>query len=474
MTFDYFVILAGMRTGSNFLEANLNEYPGLMCHGELFNPQFVGHAKKDSLFGVSLDAREADPMVLIRRVREKTEGLAGFRLFHDHDPRVLDAVLADPRAAKIVLSRNPLDSYVSLKIAGQTGQWRLGDLRHAKSARVAFDRREFSAYIAANRAYQDHLIRQLQCSGQTAFFLTYEDVGEVEVMNGLAAWLGCTEARKSTSSKTKKQNPESLDEKVTNYPEMIAALADVDHFDLGRYPVFEPRRGPTVPQHIAAARAPLLFMPIRSGPSAAVADWLAALDGVEESWLQRSFTQKSLRQWMKDNVGHRSFTVLRHPVRRLHDAFCRHILANGPETFHEIRETLKTTYKLPLPARATDAAYTVADHRRAFAAFARFINGNLAGQSSIRIDGAWATQAATIQGMTQFAPPDHVLREDDLAEALPRLAAEVGRPAPDWRPAADPAPYALADIYDNEIEALVANAYQRDYMIFGFGPWQAT
>ncbi|MCR8724411.1 nodulation protein NodH [Frigidibacter sp. ROC022] len=472
MRFDYFVILAGMRTGSNFLEANLNEYPGLMCHGELFNPHFIGHAKRDSLFGVTLDAREADPMALIRRVREKTDGLAGFRLFHDHDPRVLEAALADPRAAKIVLSRNPLDSFISLKIAGQTGQWRLGDLRHAKSARVAFDRQEFSSYLDRSRAYQDRLVRQLQRSGQTAFFLTYEDVGDVEVMNGLAAWLGVTAARKATSSRTKKQNPETLDEKVTNYPEMIAALAEVDHFDLGRYPVFEPRRGPAVPQHVAAARAPLLFMPIRSGPVAAVSGWLAALDGVEDSGLQRGFTQKTLRKWMRENTGHRSFTVLRHPVRRLHDAFCRHILSDGPETFREIRQTLKQTYRLPLPDKARDAAYTVADHRRAFAEFARFIQGNLAGQSSIRVDAAWASQVAVVQGMAQFSPPDHILREDALAEALPRLAAEIGREAPEWRPLADPAPYALEEIYDREIESLVANAYQRDYMMFGFGPLQ--
>jgi len=36
--FDCFVVFAEMRTGSNFLEANLNAFDGLTCHGEAFNP----------------------------------------------------------------------------------------------------------------------------------------------------------------------------------------------------------------------------------------------------------------------------------------------------------------------------------------------------------------------------------------------------------------------------------------------------
>ena len=31
--FDYFVVFAEMRTGSNFLEANINAFDGLTCHG---------------------------------------------------------------------------------------------------------------------------------------------------------------------------------------------------------------------------------------------------------------------------------------------------------------------------------------------------------------------------------------------------------------------------------------------------------
>lgn len=50
--YDYFVIFAEMRTGSNFLEENVNSYPGLKCWGEIYNPHFVGKPNNKD-FGIS-------------------------------------------------------------------------------------------------------------------------------------------------------------------------------------------------------------------------------------------------------------------------------------------------------------------------------------------------------------------------------------------------------------------------------------
>ena len=121
--FTSFVVLAEMRTGSNFLETNLNGIEGISCLGEAFNPHFIGYPNQDTLLGLDKSARDADPLGLLTRIREAPGGISGFRYFHDHDPRILDAVLDDPACAKIILTRNPLDSYVSWKIAQATGQW---------------------------------------------------------------------------------------------------------------------------------------------------------------------------------------------------------------------------------------------------------------------------------------------------------------------------------------------------------------
>jgi len=460
-TFDSFVLLAEMRTGSNYLEANLNAIPGLTCHGEAFNPHFIGHHKVHEMFGVTLAAREADPLRLLAALRENTEGLAGFRFFHDHDPRVLEHVLADPRCAKVVLTRNPLDSYVSLKIAGETGQWKLTDMKHQKSARVRFDAAEFEDHLGRLHRFQVDLQHGLQTTGQSAYYLAYEDINDLDVLNGLAAWLGVAGRLEALSGKLKKQNPAPLSDKVVNYDEMAGALARIDWFDLSRTPNFEPRRGPSVPGYLAAAEAPLLFMPLPGGPVAQVTGWLAALDGGAAP--QGGFSQKELRQWKRRHPRHRGFSVVTHPVARAYSAFCE-LAAGGDEA---LQGTLRRAYGLELPGPEDGAG----SQRAAFLAFLRFLKGNVAGQTSIRTRAAWATQSAVLQGFARFQAPDMVMRAETLQQELSMIAGLVGREAPPL-PAAGAQPVPLEAIYDEEVEEAARAVYQRDYMGFGYRAWR--
>lgn len=469
--FDYFIILAGMRTGSNFLEENLNRYSGLNCFGEAFNPNFIGQSKKTELFGLSLQDREAEPVSLIQKMKSATGGLPGFRFFHDHDPRILKHCLRDPGCAKIVLHRNPAESYVSWEIARKTDQWRLGDLQNAKSARIIFDVTRFEKLLSDRQAFHARIQKDLQVSGQAAFSISYEDISDPEILNGLARFLGVEAPKKSGTAKTKKQNPAPLEDKVENYQEMIGALSQIDFFALSEAPSFEPRRGPAVPGYLASAVVPLLFMPIKSGPNATVINWLNGFGEGGDDNLIRELSQKTLRQWKRKSRGHRSFSVVSHPVQRLHNAYVRHILLPGPEVYDQIRETLVERHGLP----ETDAAnQTIDQHRFAFLKFIEFVRGNLAGQTSIRVDSAWASQSEILRGMAGFMAPDHVLREDALEAGLAFLASHSGRSPPALRPEPDPSPYPLAAIYDDQIEAAARSAYQRDYMMFGFGPWSET
>ncbi len=471
--FDYFVILAEMRTGSNFLEANLNEFPDIHCHGELFNPHFIGRPKQLTFQGTSMSQRQDNPALLLDSLKSHATGLHGFRFFSDHDPRALTICLANRRCAKIILTRNPIDSYVSREIARQTDQWRLGDMRQARSAKITFDPAAFSRHLAQQQSFQMDVQRILQTSGQTAFYIGYDDISDIDIINGLASFLGVREARKKVSAKTKKQNPQTLEEKVVNFQHMQDALASADHFALNRTPNFEPRRGAVIPTYIAPPRTPLLFMPIASGPTATITRWLADIDGCADDALLRDFTQKKLRHWKRQSRGHQSFTVVRHPAARLHDAFVRHILMPGPEAYSEIREILITGYDLPIPRDPYDGGYDTAAHRAAFIAFAGFVKGNLNGQTSIRVDGAWASQSEILRGMGQFVLPNHVFGEDRLQEDLNYLATKVGVASPKLGAPQPLAPFSLLDIYSPEVEAATKAAYQRDYMMFGFGPWRA-
>lgn len=470
--FDCFVIFADMRTGSNFLESNVNALQGLHCHGEAFNPSFVGYPDRQEMLGIDLAMRERDPFRLLRAIRDRPDTLGGFRFFNDHDPRIFDAVLPDPRVAKIVLTRNPLESYVSRKIAQATGQWKLTNVKHARPGQAIFDAEEFGDHLAALQDFQLRILRGLQRTGQAAFYLAYEDLQDVEVVNGLAAWLGCDARLDTLESGLKPQNPRSLQDKVANPAEMEQALAAFDRFDLTRTPVFEPRRQARVPSFCAAPRSPLLYMPVPSGPGRAVRAWMAALDDAGEAELQGGFSQKTLRRWMRERPGHRAFTVLRHPVARAHAAFCERLLVTGPGSFSAIRGILRRQFGVPLPEEAPGPGWGAAEHRAAFFGFLRFLKANLSGQTSVRVDPAWASQAQLLQGMAALAPPDVILREDELGRDLPRLAAAVGRPdAPPPQDATDPHRARLAEIHDADLEAAARDVYNRDYLVFGFGPW---
>lgn len=469
--FDWFVVFAEMRTGSNFLETNLNALAGVACHGEAFNPHFIGYPNRDSVLGLSRAERDADPLRLVAAVTA-APGLAGFRYFHDHDPRVLDAILNDPRCAKIVLTRNPLESYVSWKIAKATNQWKLTDVKRRKEALAEFDGDEFAGHVATLQGFQVTLLNRLQTSGQTAFYLAYEDLQDLAVMNGLAAWLGVEARLDGLDQSLKVQNPEPLAAKVANPEEMERALAAFDAFNLARTPNFEPRRGAGVPSYVAGAKTPLLYLPVRGGPEEEVTGWLAALDGVAVEDLPTGMNQKQLRQWKRSMPGHRSFTVLRHPAARAHAVFCRRILNRGPGSFGKIRDILKGQFKLPLPDDPFSAAYTAERHREAFEGFLAFVKASLAGQTALRVDASWSTQAQSLTSFAEFMVPDLVLREEEL-DQLPALARRLGHAAPPACVAAAPdQPHALGAIHDAALEALVADTYQRDYLMFGFGPWR--
>jgi LPS sulfotransferase NodH len=464
--FDMFVIFAEMRTGSNFLESNLNGFEDLACLGEAFNPHFIGYPNRDALLGQTLAQRDSDPLALLQAMRAQDK-LTGFRFFHDHDPRVLQAVLPDPRVAKIILTRNPVDSFVSRKIAAATGQWKLTNPAKQRSEQVTFDAAEFEQHLERLQEFQVFLLNSLQKSAQTAFYLAYEDLQEVEVMNGLARWLGSAHQVKGLDRKLKKQNPEPVEEKVKNLDQMERSLARLDRFNLSRTPNFEPRRGSAIPTLLATPDSPLLFLPIKGGPDTAVCAWMRVLDGGAD--LQTGFNFNALRQWKQAHPGHRSFAVLRNPLARAHAVLCDHILAEGPDSYPEIRAALVRTFGLVLPE---GDGLDPAAHRAALEVFLRFLKANLSGQTALRTDPAWASQAAVLQGMASIILPDMILREDRLADGLAALIWQIGREdAPPLPVVTNPHAARLAMIHDAGLEKLARDALARDYLTFGFGDW---
>jgi len=416
-------------------------------------------------------ARDSDPLRTIEAMCAASTGLPGFRLFYDHDPRVIDHVLNDQRAAKIVLTRRPIDSYVSLKMARKTGQWWLSDMSGARATKVPFVAEEYADFLNVVSEYQGRIARTLQTTGQTAFHVTYGDLSDDEVLSGLGRYLGADGVADPSKVRAKVQNPTPVQTRLTNPDAAEDALRSLAAPDLGYMPSHEPGRGPGLRFFRACKHTPLLYMPIRGAGLDPIPEWLERMDA--EGHVETGMTQKDLRRWKRRHPGHRSFAVLRHPLGRAHDAFCRYILPTDQDNFADIRAALIERYDVPLPQAWPDPNFELRQHRDAFLAFLVFLSGNLGGQTSLRVDNAWASQAALLTAIGTFLVPDRLVREESMERDLRELVDSAGvtfQSSPGAFVA--PAPFRLEDVRTDEIEAACEAAYRRDYVMYGFGSWR--
>ncbi|MCC5963979.1 MAG: nodulation protein NodH [Rhodobacteraceae bacterium] len=466
--FDYFVVLAEMRTGSNLLEAYLNSFDGLSCEGEVFNPAFVAYPKIDALYGVTRAARDADPLALLAQIADQP-GLNGFRYFHDHDPRVFDTFMRDPRCAKIVLTRNPLESYVSLKIARETQQWRLGDVKNKRAAQVVFDPVEFADHVTELQGFQTRVQHVLQTTGQTAFYIGYEDIKDLDIINGLAGWLGLTERVVQAPRRMKRQNPEPLEEKLLNPEAVSDGIARLDRFNLSRTPNFEPRQSPPIGAFRACARTPLIHAPIPGGNDRAIHAWMAQIDGVAPDALLRDFTPRAWHDWQAAHPQRVAFSVLRHPLARAHETFVRQVILGKRVN---VRAFIERVHGVRLPADAEEArGWANAEHRAGFLGYLHFVQANLAGQTALPTRAIWASQSRLIEAIVTQCPPHRLIRAERLAEDLPALGGELGQDLPEYAEGPGDLPLDLAAIHDAALDTACRAAYTEDYLRLGFGDW---
>ncbi|MEM8753519.1 MAG: nodulation protein NodH, partial [Pseudomonadota bacterium] len=218
----YFAILGAMRTGSNLLERTLAGCEGLVALGELFNPAFLGRPGRTEGFGATLAERDRDPIGFLEKAIAAHPGdVPGFRLFGGHDPRVIDHVARDPDCARIVLTRDPLQSFLSLAIARETGQWMLGARENRRLAKVAFDGAAFEAYRGRLEDHYGRIRRATRAAGLTAFDIDYEELGELPIVAGAARHAGARAAMTRLDHPIARQNPPDPAHKVTN-PEALA------------------------------------------------------------------------------------------------------------------------------------------------------------------------------------------------------------------------------------------------------------
>jgi LPS sulfotransferase NodH len=227
-----FVILAAKRSGSNLLCTLLDSHPEVLCHHEVFNPAGIFYAldyRDGSLDLGTTEARDRDPAAFLERLWRTRLGrrCIGFKFTCGQDERVLDIVLHDPGIRKIVLRRhNALKSYVSEKIAEQTGQWevyRESDLV-ADQPKIAVDLADFRRHAEGNDRFHARIEDVLNRTGQEPLRVYYERLfHEVEHLRWLR-FLGVSDLSVPLRAASVKQNPTDLRRIISNYDELLIAL----------------------------------------------------------------------------------------------------------------------------------------------------------------------------------------------------------------------------------------------------------
>jgi len=233
-TAKYFVILAAMRTGSNLLQSNLNQFKDILCLGELFNRSFVGvniPGKSNKAFAgyarADVESRDRDEMLFFDRVYAEAKGkVFGFRMFSGQNDRLLDIILKNDNCRKAILKRNALDSFISLQIANKSSRWLSRKSERVQDDTVSFSMKKFLQYVDGNEKFYRYCESVIRETGQEYYEIRYEQLKDLDELNRLAQFIGSQRRKSQIKEKIYKQTLPGLAHKVVNYDAMIQALKD--------------------------------------------------------------------------------------------------------------------------------------------------------------------------------------------------------------------------------------------------------
>jgi len=477
--FTSFIMLGAMRSGSNLLEKFLNQYEGLVCHGELFHKSFIGVQGCQNFLGIETEARNEDPQRLLDAVRANTPNkITGYRFFQDHDEKVMEAALKDRYCAKIILTRDPVESFVSLQIALETQQWLVSDIAHRKDVQIHFDLDDYATYLKDRTAFYNRISCSLAISEQPFFEIDYEMLTEVKNINRLAAFIGDRAGKTVLNEPIKRQNPGALAHKISNIEEVRAAL-DAPSLHERPPPLLTPilESGTDLSRVYFSQKNALIFGPVPGVPDKGVRKWLETQN---QRAPENGLSSHRYAEWKEQHEGATFFSVVRHPVLRAYNAFMLKIFATNADGYLSIRQDLEDQFGMFLPQGeiAPDqgrhalekSGYGAEAHRISFKLFLIFAAANLGDKTKIRQDGKWQLQTEIIRRYRILHPEVIVLKEKTLRFGLKYLRNMLDiPPIYAWHNEPEPAfSFPLSEIYDAEVESLAYAAYKPDYEELGF------
>lgn len=224
-----FCIIGMMRSGSNYFERLLNTSSSLSCHGEIFN--FAKTSKyrpqiETYLGNNQVNASQGQLDSYFRSFIGEDEKRWGFRIFIDHNERVLQAIAAAPGLKKILLKRNLMEAYISLERANRTQQWLLTDenyrAREVKNFKIDID--DFVQFCLRQSLFYNGVMSEIVKNGGQPLVVDYSDLVAGNANSAIENFLGLSEPLRNDQVNTLKQNTRKIEDQVTNYGEVVRKL----------------------------------------------------------------------------------------------------------------------------------------------------------------------------------------------------------------------------------------------------------
>lgn len=228
----HFIILTQPRSGSYLLVDLLNQVAGVRCHPEIFK---LGRLELDPDIRPHLNwtiaGRDERPIRYMRAVLSIGDYKAtGFKLFLEHNKRLLSHISSAKHIHKIVLLRHPLSRFISRLRAEVTGRWvdRKADPRAEETKVVCtFESSRFDHFLHHHKKFAGDQATAATADPASYTLVDYEEVVSLRALDGICRSLGLAPVDTSMITPSlEKQTKEPLPALIGNYDEMKAHLID--------------------------------------------------------------------------------------------------------------------------------------------------------------------------------------------------------------------------------------------------------
>ncbi len=374
-------IFGMMRTGSNLLERILSQHPKISIFGELFNNNFVGRPNWSEYRGINTQNRAERYDDLLTFVKNSAKpNLPVFRIFEDHEQSAIDKIVRDPTILKVVLKRSFFDSFVSLKQAELTDQWRLARSEKSLFAKVEFAIDEFQDFSKRANKFYSETLSVLDETQQKFLKIDYQEVKSLEALNKIISTANLDPPFKYFFVSTDKQQGGNKKTQILNPQVLLALSSDREcekHTD-----VSNETHAPAIEKAYIFDTLDIAYLPVPHTGEKEIVQRVASRFSVEP----KRVDIPDLKEWQSSSAERKIVSWVIHPAKRAYLAMFAQFFENRDhfqgKFLHIVNESLGGVAKYPVISKNIENQlpienWEIAQVRKCFKLFCRVLRNEL-------------------------------------------------------------------------------------------------